>query len=452
MTQNTQDAWPQFLEYAKTHCSHAAFGNWISPIRLLDVSDQEISLEIPNIFVQNYLLSNYHKELISFLPVRSDGNPAIRFVIASPSKPKNFTSFSKASSTPKEKNNSLSSLYEIKLNDNYRFNSFIDGASNQFPKAAALGVANRPGKSYNPLFIYGEVGVGKTHILHSIGHHIASKHKNLRVHCISTEGFINDLVDHLRKKSIDKMKRFYRSTVDVLLIDDIQFLQNRLNFEEEFATYLDVYKHQKKQIVITSDQPPAELKLSERMKQRMEVGLVTRMNMPDLETRVAILQNKADQKGLVIPPDVAFFIAERVQNSIRQLEGVINQLSAHCRMVNLVVTKEMVEQTLSHILQPLTTQKKISVDEILKSVSSVFGVNISDLNSKSRARNFVIPRQVAMYLAKTLAKDSLPTLAQLFGKKTHSTILHAFKSIEDKLKKDQKLRGQVEMIQQTLLS
>ena len=196
-----------------------------------------------------------------------------------------------------------------------------------------MGVATRPGQSYNPLFIHGGVGLGKTHILHSIGHHISENNKKLRVQCITTEAFINDLVDSLRNKSVDRMKRFYRSDVDVLLVDDIQFLQNRLNFEEEFCNTFETLINQNKQIVITSDKPPSQLKLSERMIARMEWGLVAHVGVPELETRVAIFQHKAEQKGLNIPNKVAFFIAEHIYNNVRQLEGAINRLSAHCRLI-----------------------------------------------------------------------------------------------------------------------
>ncbi len=200
-----------------------------------------------------------------------------------------------------------SSVNPIKLNPNYRFETFIEGPTNQFVKSAAMGVAIRPGMSYNPLFIHGGVGLGKTHILHSIGHHMSDTHKKLRIQCITTEAFINELVDNLRNKSVDRMKRFYRSDVDVLLVDDIQFLQNRLNFEEEFCNTFETLINQHKQIVITSDKPPSQLKLSERMIARMEWGLVAHVGVPELETRVAILQHKAQQKGLESSKQCRFF-------------------------------------------------------------------------------------------------------------------------------------------------
>ena len=239
---------------------------------------------------------------------------------------------------------------KLLLNHLYTFQNFIEGPSNQFVKSAAFGVASHPGRSYNPLFIHGGVGLGKTHLLHGIGHYILSHNKKLKIGCITTEGFINDLVEHLKSKSLDKMKRYYR-TLDILLVDDIQFLQNRANFEEEFCNTFETLINKNKQIVITSDKPPSQLKLSERLIARMEWGLVANIGTPDLETRVAILQHKAEQRGIKIPSRVAFFIAEHIYNNVRQLEGAINRLSAYCRMMHEEVTEKVAEETLSEMFE-----------------------------------------------------------------------------------------------------
>lgn len=443
---DTRDAWIQFLQFVKTKCSVTAFGNWLAPILVLEATAEEIVLEIPNIFVQDYLFSNYKKELCAFLPVNADGEPAIRFVIASPQK--------KATTAPvfspqvETAPSSESTYPEVKLNYQYRFENFIEGPANQFVKSAAMGVAMRPGQSYNPLFIHGGVGLGKTHILHSIGHYIKENHRKLRVQCITTEAFINDLVDSLRNKSVDRMKRYYRSEIDVLLVDDIQFLQNRLNFEEELAYTFEALKNKGAQIVITSDKPPSLLKLSERTIGKMEGGLVAHMGIPELETRVAILQHKAEQKGLHIPHKVAFFIAEHIHNNIRQLEGAINRLSVHCRLSNLNITEELVEKTLREMLQQ-APRDKISVEQILKSVATVFQVRVSDLRGSTRTKDIALPRQVAMYLAKEMINESLMMLGASFGK-THSTILHACKNIEKKVATDEVLRRRIGMVRRSI--
>lgn len=444
MVCDTSEAWTQFIDYVKESTSATAFGNWLAPIVLLSSTAEEITLEVPNVFVKEYLLSNYKKDLVAFLPVNADGEPAIKFEISKSKK----TVAAPALSLPKLEQEKKSNPYEVKLNPNYRFESFIEGSTNQFVKSAAMGVASRPGLSYNPLFIHGGVGLGKTHILHSIGHYIQEHNKKLRVQCITTEAFINELVDHLRNKSIDRMKRFYRSDVDVLLVDDIQFLQNRLNFEEEFCNTFETLIHQKKQIVITSDKPPSQLKLSERIIARMEWGLVAHVSVPELEARVAILQNKAYQRGLNIPNPIAFFIAEHIYSNVRQLEGAVNRLSAHCRLMNLTITEELVEKTLHEMLRQAPTQK-ISVEQILKSVAAVFQVRVSDLKSSTRTKDIALPRQVAMYLAWKWINESLQMLGASFGK-THSTILHACKNIEKKIADNETLRRQINMVERNI--
>ncbi|MEI8125158.1 MAG: chromosomal replication initiator protein DnaA [Parachlamydiaceae bacterium] len=443
---DTCEVWAQFIEFAKSRTSATAFGNWLAPINVLEWNSDSITLEIANVFVKEYLLSNYKKDLCAFLPVNAQGEPSIQFVVATKSKQAPLPALLAVSDVdvPVESQEDDN----VKLNPNYRFETFVEGPTNQFVKSAAMGVASRPGKSYNPLFIHGGVGLGKTHILHSIGHHIQENHKKLKVQCITTEGFINELVDHLRNKSIDRMKRFYRSDVDVLLVDDIQFLQNRLNFEEEFCNMFEALINNNKQIVITSDKPPSQLKLSERMIARMEWGLVAHVGIPELETRVAILLNKAQQKGLNIPSTIAFFIAEHIYNNVRQLEGAVNRLSAYSRLMDLEITQDLVEKSLREMLQQ-TPGQKVSVDQILKSVAAVFQVRVSDLRGVGRTKDVALPRQVAMYLAWKWINESLQMLGSSFGK-THSTVLHACKNIEKKIVADEMLRRQISMVERSI--
>lgn len=443
LTKTPKECWEEFVHFVEECCSATEYQNWIAPIKVDPSTDAELVLEVPNIFVQEYLLQNFKKHLVNFLPTKANGQLSLSFVIASPKKA-NTAPKPVAQSTPQ----AVPEKEECTLNPLYTFEHFIEGSSNQFVKSAAFGIAMRPGKSYNPLFIHGGVGLGKTHLLHAIGHYVKQHHKRQRVHCITTESFINDLVDHLRNKSTEKMKRFYRS-LDVLLVDDIQFLQSRLNFEEEFCNMFEALINQNKQIVITSDKPPGELKLSERMVARMEWGLVANVGIPDLETRVAILQYKAEQKGIKISHKVAFFIAERIFNNVRQLEGALNRLAAYSRMMGLDVTEEIVENTLGELFQK-SPNKRVSMDNILKSVAIMFGVRVSDLCGSSRAKNIALPRQVAMYLAKEMINDSLMKLAASFGGKTHSTLLHAWKKISNQIGKDDMLRRQIQMARRNI--
>lgn len=444
LTKTHSDTWAQFLAFIEEKCSASEFENWFASIRLLESSTEDLLLEVPNIFVQEYLLDNYKKDLQAFLPLRDSGELALTFIIAEPKK----KHFSAPTPPPPPVETASTGHPSIPLNPHYTFTHFIEGPANQFVKSAAMGVAARPGKSYNPLFIHGGVGLGKTHLLHGIGHYIQEHHKKLRIQCITTEGFINDLVEHLRSKSMDRMKRFYRS-LDVLLVDDIQFLQNRLNFEEEFCNTFESLLNQNKQIVITSDKPPGQLKLSERLVARMEWGLVANVGIPDLETRVAILQHKAELKGFRIPEKVAFFIAEHIYNNVRQLEGAINRLSAYCGLMRLDATEEVAEKTLGELFQ-YAPQKKVSVENILKSVATLYDVRVSDLKSGSRSKQVAFPRQVAMYLAKELINESLIKLALSFGGKTHSTLLHAWKKIAGQVEKDETLRRQIDMARRNL--
>lgn len=437
-----KNGWLQFLEFIQSRCSRAEFENWLSPIRMISSQPEEIVLEVPNIFVQEYLLDNYKDLLQEFVPIRVNKELALTFIIAPPKKTAAAPQI--VIEAPVQEN----SGYELKLNPTYRFENFIEGPSNQFVKSAALGVAARPGKTYNPLFIHGGVGLGKTHLLHAIGHTIHEQQKKLKIQAITTEAFINDIVDSLRAKSIDRMKRFYR-TLDVLLVDDIQFLQNRLNFEEEFCNTFEILINQNKQIVITSDKPPSQLKLSERMIARMEWGLVAHMGIPDLETRVAIIKNKADGKNLQLPNDVAFFIAEHIYHNVRQLEGAINRLSAHAKFQGTPLTVDTAQRILNELVQT-APQKKISVDSILQSVAAACEVRLSDLKGESRQKDIAFARQIAMYLAKEMIQDSLMKIASNFGGKTHSTLLHAWKKISDQILENEELGRKIQMIRRNV--
>jgi chromosomal replication initiator protein len=440
LTCNEQAVWILFLDFIQKRISQTEFKNWFSLISVISSSEEEITLEVPNIFVQQYILDNYQKDMLLFLPTKKNGELAVNFVIKECDKTKKI----KSPILPQDTNNKD----DQQFNSQYTFDNFIEGPSNQFVKSAALGVAQRPGKSFNPLFIHGGVGLGKTHLLHGIGHFVKNHHKNINIKIVTTETFINDLVFHLRNKSVDQMKRFYRN-LDVLIIDDIQFLQDRLNFEEEFCNTFESLINQTKQIVIASDKPPSHLKLSQRLIARMEWGLVAHIGVPDLETRVAILQHKASLKNVKIPSDVAFFIAERIFNNIRQLEGAINRLAAYSRLINTQLTKELAQSLLQEMLS-FNPQKKITVESILKSVASIFEIKVSDIKSKSRLKKTAEARQVAMYLSKELISDSLQKIASSFGGKTHSTLLHAWKKIKSEMQENQTLFRQIEIIKKNI--
>lgn len=440
LLENLTERWSLFCNFAQEKMSLAEYDNWIEPIQYLGHEDKVILLEVPNIFVEEYIRNNYLKEIELFFPAnegfslrfqekQKEVQPQPSFSIQEESEPQ---------------------PHPIKLNPHYTFSTFIEGSNNQFVKSAAWGVAERPGYSYNPLFIHGGVGLGKTHLLHAIGHQVKLGNKKTKIHCITTEEFINDLVDHLKSKSLDKMKRFYRS-LDVLLVDDIQFLENRQNFEEELINTFESLINQHKQIVITSDKLPSELKLSQRLIARMEWGLVAHVAIPDVETRVAILQHKAELRGFKLAYDVAFMIAGYSFQNIRQLEGALNRLAAYCHMMQTPITEEIAKKLLGEQLS-VVKAKKLSIDEIIKIVAQFFEVKTTDLKSENRSKEIAFARQVAMYLSKELISDSLSKLSQAFGGKTHSTLLHACKKIQKQLEEDKTLEKQLEMIKTKLKS
>lgn len=432
------EKWELFCDFAQEKMSLAEFENWILPIKFLKQEDDRIYLEVPNIFVEEYLRQNYRSELQLFFPSFGQSHSSLIFV-----EPQ------KQDQPVIEKIAPLEEPSTIKLNPHYTFQTFIEGSNNQFVKSAAWGVAERPGHSYNPLFIHGGVGLGKTHLLHAIGHQIKVS-KKMKIHCITTEEFINDLVDHLRSKSLDKMKRFYRS-LDVLLVDDIQFLENRQNFEEELINTFESLINQHKQIVITSDKLPSELKLSQRLIARMEWGLVAHVAVPDIETRVAILQHKAELRGFTLPLDVAFMIAGYSFQNIRQLEGALNRLAAYCKMMQTPITEDIAKKLLGEQLS-VVKHKKLSIDDLIKVVAQFFEIKASDLKSESRSKEIAHARQVAMYLSKELIPDSLSKLGSAFGGKTHSTLLHACKKIQKQVDEDATLAKQLDMIKAKLKS
>ena len=439
--------WIDFLDFVKTKISQTEFENWLSGIKVEKTDDFAITLVVPNIFVKEYLLDNYLETLKSFLPTNEKEELEVVFKISSEKIPqKTVATQIKDKILRKRKITS----YESVLNPHYVFDNFIEGPSNQFVKSAALGVAKRPGKSFNPLFIHGGVGRGKTHLLHAIGHYTKEHLKQTTIQCVTTESFINHLVHCLRNKSTEKMKQHYRN-LDVLLVDDIQFLQNRLNFEEEFCNTFESLINQNKQIIITSDKPPSQLQLSQRMIARMEWGLVAHVGIPDLETRVAIIQYKAEQKSFQIPDNIAFFIADHIYNNVRQLEGAINKLNAYCKLMNVDITEDIAENLLREMFE-YNPHHKISIENILNAVASVFEVKISDITGTSRLKSIAIARQVAMFLAKELVNDSLAKIAGYFGGKTHSTLLHAAKKIQRAMSTNETLKRQIQMVKRHIES
>ena len=330
------------------------------------------------------------------------------------------------------------------INEKYTFNSFVSGPSNQFAHAAAMAVANNPATTYNPLFIYGGVGLGKTHIVHAIGNEIINKNTNLKICYYSSEKFTNELINSLRHAKMDEFRNKFRS-IDVLLIDDIQFIAGKKSTQEEFFHTFNALYESHKQIVVTSDKFPKEIPdLEERLRSRFEWGLIADIQAPDIETKQAILKMKADQNNIDLPEDVAFFLANSVINNVRELEGYLIRIGAFASLTSTPINLEMAKNILKDIIIEQT--KEITVENIQKTVADHYQIKTNDLKSAKRLKTLVLPRQIAMYICRKLTSSSYPEIGNKFGGKDHSTIIHAIKKIEKNMEIDLQLRATVEKL------
>ena len=323
------------------------------------------------------------------------------------------------------------------LNPKYTFDDFVSGAGNQFAHAAARAVAERPSKAYNPLFLYGGVGMGKTHLMQAIGHEIKKRQPEKAICYVSSERFTNDMINALRYSKMTSFRDKYR-TMDVLLMDDIQFLVNKERTQEEFFHTFNALHECMRQIVIASDRPPKELaEIEDRLRSRFEWGLIADIQPPDLETKVAILQKKAEQERVTLPTDVALFIASNIRSNVRELEGALIRLVAHSSLIGAQITLPYTQQVLKNFID--SQARKVTIESIQKAVAEQFGLRLVEIKSKNNSRSIVYPRQIAMYLAKHLTEASLPEIGRQFGGKHHTTVLHSVDKIEELRKNDKDL-------------
>jgi chromosomal replication initiator protein len=315
------------------------------------------------------------------------------------------------------------------LNQRYTFDAFVIGNGNQFARAAALAVAERPSKAYNPLFLYGGVGMGKTHLMHAIGHEVKRRQPSASICYASAEKFTNEMITSLRNDRMTSFRDRFR-TVDVLLIDDIQFIAQKERTQEEFFHTFNALHESMKQIVIASDRPPKELaEIEDRLRSRFEMGLIADIQPPDLETKVAILQKKAESEQVTLPADVALFVASNVRTNVRELEGAMTRLIAWCQLNRMEITLASTQQCLKQFIDMQV--RKITIEAIQRAVSENFGMRVADLKQKNNSRNVCVPRQIAMYLAKQMTEASLPEIGRQFGNKHHTTVMHSISKIDE---------------------
>ena len=334
------------------------------------------------------------------------------------------------------------------LNSRYTFDNFVIGNGNQFARAAALAVAERPSRAYNPLFLYGGVGMGKTHLMHAIGHDVKRRNSAASICYVSAEKFTNEMITSLRNDRMTSFRDRFRS-VDVLLIDDIQFIAQKERTQEEFFHTFNALHESMKQIVIASDRPPKELaEIEDRLRSRFEWGLIADIQPPDLETKVAILQKKAESEQVLIPTDVALFIASNVRTNVRELEGALVRLIAWCQLNRMEITLAATQQCLKQFIDMQV--RKVTIETIQRAVAEQFGMKVSDLKQKNNSRNVVVPRQIAMYLAKQMTEASLPEIGRQFGNKHHTTVMHSIAKIDEQRHGDKDLHRMLNKLQEQL--
>lgn len=434
--------WEEILLLIENRISKQGYETWFGQSRLVSFDGRQMMIEVPSKFHRDWIKEHYWdalKDIIAEVTKKPDIEINF-FVEPQKSAPK------PAKEEKKEIREDRASALEKK----YTFANFVIGPSNQFAHAAARAVADAPGRAYNPLFIYSGVGLGKTHLLHAIGHHVQGRAPRTRVVYISSEQFTNELINRMGHQRMEEFRQKYRN-MDVLLIDDIQFIAGKERTQEEFFHTFNTLYENHKQIVLSSDRQPKEIPdIEERLKSRFESGLISDIQPPDLETRIAILKKKAEFWSIRLPDDVAQFLATMVKGNIRELEGGLVKLGAVSSLTNTEITVDLAKNELKYLID--ARDKVITNELVQKVVAESFGVKISDLKSRRRTRAVVLPRQVAMYLCRTVAGSSLPETGSFFGGKDHSTVIHACKVIEEKKEKDPELKARIEALTRQLMS
>ncbi len=427
---NLSSVWEKTQKEIKEKIGLASYETWFSTLQVKEKNADTLTIETPDDFFKNWIVEHYQNFIQETLNKHAAQNIQIEFSVNS-------------HILKEETQHRLSKLEQefqqgekggFSLNSRLTFENFVIGPSNRFACAASLAVAESPAKAYNPLFIYGHVGLGKTHLIQAITHKIRQLHPRLK-HCyLSSEKFTNELIDAIRHRSTPQFRKKYRE-IDVLLIDDIQFIAGKESTQEEFFHTFNNLHDNRKQIIITSDRPPKEISnLEERLSSRFSWGLITDIQPPDFETRVAILRKKIENESVKVPNDVVLFIGEQIKTNIRELEGALIRVAAYSLLEEKPMTLDMAKMILKDMVKEST--KIISVEMVQKIVADYFKLSIADLRAKKRNKNIVMPRQIAMYLSRYLTNLSLPEIGNAFGGKDHTTVLHSYKKIEEQAKEN----------------
>ena len=437
--------WDLVLSRIEDQVGKHSFSTWFKPTTLLADGGQSLSICVPNPLFVEWLPKHYSVVLAEAL--RDVGRPDVKLVFV-PDGAAGHSATRAAASAPELIRTSASQVEVPESNDRvrsdeapragsliprYTFDTFIVGPSNQFAHAACRAVAETPSRSYNPLFIHGGVGLGKTHLMHAIGHYVVQHHPGLVLTYISSERFMNEMINAVRFDRILDFRSRYRS-VDVLLVDDIQFVSGKEGTQNEFFHTFNALHDAQKQIVISSDRPPHEITaLEERLRSRFEWGLIADIQVPDVETKAAILKRKAEEEGVPLPNDVAMFMASRIKSNVRELEGSLIRLIAYSSLTTKPLTMELAQEVLRNVIDH--DEKAVTIEQIQKFVADYYHLKLHELKSRNNSKSIAMPRQVAMYLCKSLTHASLPEIGRSFGGKHHSTVIHSIKKVDDMRKK-----------------
>jgi chromosomal replication initiator protein len=451
MQLSAEKIWNLAQDQLRSKLSKDTYNMWFAPLRACALDGNAITLEAPNEFCEVWLKDNYIGLLQDAVAIAAGIKLQMKFKVGSASAPAVTAAAATPAKTkiaePAPERSAVN--HEIHLNPKNTFDSFVVGNNNNFAYAAALAVAQAPGKSYNPLFLYGGVGLGKTHLLHAIGQHVSGTKKGARVAYVSSEKFTNEYIDGIQNNQLPKFRKKYRQT-DVLLIDDIQFLAGKERIQEEFFHTFNALHESHKQIVLTCDRPASEIQgLEHRLVSRFEWGLVTDLQPPDVEMRLAILQKKAQSMGVSLPEDVINFLANRIRTNVRRLEGALIRVASYASLTGKKLSIEVVEGLLREILHE-EGRLTISIEVIQKKVAEHFDIRLADMTSKRRPENIAFPRQIAMYLSRQMTESSLSTIGEAYGGRDHGTVLHACRLVKDRMEVDSNVRQVVHYLEKQL--
>jgi chromosomal replication initiator protein len=429
------------------------FNTWIKPITFLSSSEKTLDLTVPNKFFKEWLEEKYLSMIQEAVSSLTGNSFQIRFHVSDKQQPEKSPAKGRSSDAKESAPSSeprKSPEHHTNLNKKYNFDTFVCGGSNQFAYAASQAVANKPASSYNPLFIYGGVGLGKTHLLCAIGNNILQKNSKAKVCYYTSEKFMNEMINCIRYKKMDEFRNKFRK-MDVLLIDDIQFMAGKEATQEEFFHTFNSLYESHKQIVVTSDKFPKDIpQLEERLRSRFEWGLIADIQPPDIETKVAILKKKGELDGIKLTDDVAMFLGSSSTSNVRELEGMLIRLGAFASLTGNEISLSMAKEVLKDIIVDKT--KDVTVEMIQKYVADHFRIKLSEIKSDKRLKALVVPRQIAIYLCRDLTKASYPEIGERFGGKDHSTIIHSVKKIEKQMAQDLEIRSTIENLKRGLLS